>query len=282
MGGIASAALISLINVSVGTLAGVFVWRRTNLPQTIAKSLAWAISILWFALTLTWNLAAGHFRDAQAEGLAEPTIAAIDRLVASPFGFEGFYSWAMLLIGMVAALLAAHFGYNMDDPFPGYGKLGRSHDKREREYSKKVAAARGRLGDERDRAIRVAREVKDQLGVQFRERGRIRAAHGQLLRRFSQHRELLEELTNYLLKVYRDANRKARQSPPPARFDENFFLRDPELPELDELPIDERQVQEAEQALLNAIADVGAAFDNGIASFVPLDELKKGLENGEI
>lgn len=281
-GGIVAAAFVAAINVALAVCAGVFFFRRTNLPQPSKKVAAWVFIAFWFAITIAWNLAAGHFRDAQSAGVADPQMAAITLVSQRPFGFDSFYSWGMLVIGLLAAFISAYEGFKMNDPFPGYGALGHQHSERCAEYADLVSEARESLAEQRDRAIEAAQQIKDELGVQLRTRGRIHAAHAHLMRRFSEHLGRMEELANYLLQTYRNANIRSRAEPVPGYFDQAFSFPKPELPVLHEAAIDKTKIEGAETILNDGIDAVTEGFDRSIDSFTPLEELKKDLEDGAL
>lgn len=274
-GGIAAAMLVSLINVGVSTFAGIFIFPRTNLKAPGKRSFAYVLAVLWFLAMVVWNAFAGHFRDAQSAGHPNPDEASLTLLLNSPLGFEGFNSWAMFIIGMVAAAFSAYEGYRANDPYPGYGALGKQYSQREALYADLLAEAREQLAEERDRAIEKARSVKDQLDLQNRARSRILSDYKTMVHRFEQHHSQLEDLANSLIKQYQDANRKARSTPAPAYFDQPVKLPRPGLAELTVPDVDDAQVEAAGRELDAAIEQVATAFDEAIESFVSLDELKK-------
>lgn len=281
-GGVFAAALVAGINVLFATVAGIYLFRRTKLPSPAARGAAWIGVAVWLVVMSLWNIGAGHFRDAQAAGVANPQLAAMQLVASAPFHFDGLYSWGMVLIGFMAAALSANQAFEMDDPFPGYGALGRQHTNRCAEYADLVAEARDKLAKERNRAIEIAEEVKDELQAQLRVRGQILSGHARMVVRFRQHEKQLEELTNYLLKVYRDANSRARQSKAPERFERPIDFEPLDLPPLQEPALDQAKIAASDAALNQAIDEVTVAFDRSIDSFTPLDELKRSLEDGSV
>ncbi len=52
---------------------------------------------------------------------------AVGKLLRSPFAFDSFMSFFLLVIGLCGAAIAALDGYKLDDPFPGYGKRHRKY-----------------------------------------------------------------------------------------------------------------------------------------------------------
>jgi hypothetical protein len=282
IGGVVAAAFVSLLNVAMAVFAGVYLWRRTNFEQPSARAFAWLGIALWLVFTFAWNLTAGHFRDAQAAGVPDPQAAAIHLMRTTPVMFDSFYSWGMLLVGLLAAIVSAHEGYKMNDPYPGYGALGELHDNRCAEYADLVAEARESLAEQRDRAIEAAQAIKDELGIQLRQRAQVHAAHQHLIRRFEGHHAQLLELTNYLLETYRNSNRRARSNPAPEHFNKPYSLSRLPLPDLHEAPLDEAKIETAERTLNEGIDVVTSAFDNAIDSFTPLEALKKDLASGTL
>jgi hypothetical protein len=282
LGGAIAAMLIAAVNVSISVFVGKTLFPQVNLPSSPRRRLAELGIALWLVFLLVGNVVAAHYRDAKAAGVPRPEAAALDLAASRLFDFDGIYSWGIFIIGLLAAVTAARAGYRMDDPFPGYGDIGRRHKERCEDYASEVAEATGKVKLIRDEALDEAQSVKRELGQQFRERHRIVAAHSSFLRRYKEHQEYLEQTANALLSVYRQANRNARMTPPPRHFDERWTFPKTSLPELHEEPVREGDVKAAEAALDRAIDQVSAAFDQSIGSFKPLDELKQELARGEV
>lgn len=282
IGGVVAAAFVAAINVAFAVAAGRFLFPLTNLRSPGRRSLGWLGVAVWIAFVLVWNLAAAHFRDVKSAGVPNPEVAVLTYMANGPFKLESFYSWGLFAIGLLAAAISARGGYQMDDPYPSYGAIGQKHTQRCREYAALVAEAQEDLVEKRDRAIHAAQAVKDELGVQLRERGRVHAAYGHVVRRFTEHRSRLEEFGNYLFELYRNANRRARSEPTPAHFNEPFQLDPLEIPPLHEESIRPEMITAGERALDEAIEAISVAFDQSIASFTPLEELKKDLEHAPV
>ncbi|HEX8240484.1 MAG TPA: hypothetical protein VF574_12160 [Allosphingosinicella sp.] len=282
VGGVFAAAIIAFINVLTSVLAGKWLFPRTNFPPGPRRYSAYAGVAAWLIFLLVWNMVAAHYRDAKSSGVATPETAAIALTWDAPLHLESIYSWGLFIIGLLAALVSAKGGYGMDDPYPGYGDIGRRHKERCEDYADEVSQATEELSSIRDEAFEEAQSVKRELGVQFRERRRIVAGHATFRRRFMQHQDHLEQTANTLLSVYRHANREARSTPAPRHFDDRWTFSRSELPELHEEPIREEDIKGAEEALDRAIDQIAAAFEKSIRSFKPLDELKQELSRGEI
>jgi hypothetical protein len=283
IGGTVAAAFVAAINVAFAVAAGRFAFPLTNLKRPGPRWFGIALVAVWAVLfAFLWNLAAAHFRDVKSAGIPNPEAAVLASMSEGLFSLDSLYSWGLLAIGILAAAITARAGYLMDDPYPGYGAIGHKHTERCREYAALVAEAQEDIVKKRDQAIGAAQAVKDEVGIQMRERGRIHAAYGHLVRRFKEHQTRLEDFANYLLEVYRNANRRARTGPVPAHFNDRFEIERIEVPPVHEEAIRAESIAAAERALDDAIEAISAAFDKSIDSFIPLEELKKDLEHAAV
>lgn len=282
IGGVIAAMVIAALNVAVSVYVGRTIIPRTNLREQSRRVPAYIGIALWALFLIIWNLGAAHFRDAKTAGIESPEAAALQMAWANPLGLDSLYSWALFVIGILAALLSARAGYLMDDPFPGYGAIGRRHGERCEDYAEEIATANEALKGIRDHAIEEAREVKRELGQQFRERARIMAAYETFRRRFAEHQEHLEDAANNLLTTYRFANRAHRTTPVPTHFDTSWEIAKTHLPDLHDEPLREADIKAAEEALDDSVGRISEAFDGSIHSFQSLDSLKRELAHAEV
>ena len=277
LGGIVAAATVGAVNVLVAAFVGRQLWPRTNLRNAAARALAWAGVAGWIALMLAWNLLAAHYRDAKSLGVAVPERAALGMMGS---GLNSIYSYGLLAAGIVFAIWAARAGYRMDDPYPGYGERARRHEERCEEYAEEVQRASDEILDIRDDAIGEATGVREALEAQLGERAQILSAREAFRRRYDEHAEQLEQTANALLQEYRTTNISSRATPPPPHFDERWTLPRTSLPSAPAASIGDGEVRAAETALDGVVAEISSACDAAIASFEPLDELKRSLADG--
>lgn len=282
LGGLIAAIMVALINVGIAAFVGWVVWPRTQLRDKAQQLIARFGAVSWLAFVFVWNLFAAHFRDAKAAGLSDAQSAAVKSLLVSPFGLDGIYSWGLLIIGVAAALFTAWSARNSDDPFPGYGERARQHNARCEEYAEGVAEAIKNLTGTRDDAINGARNVKEVLNQQFRERDRIHNAFRRFSARCDQFQNRLEDTTNALLATYRDANTRCRTEPAPAHFHARYIVQRSHLDPLDDVEIREQDIVDANDVLRECIEELGRGFDRAINSFERLEELKAELERGSL
>lgn len=282
LGGLIAAIMVAIINVGIAAFVGWVVWPWTQLRDK-AKSLMARLGVVaWLAFVFVWNLFAAHFRDAKAAGLPDAQSAAVKSLADSPFGLDGIFSWGLFIIGVAAALFTAWSAYNSDDPFPGYGNRARQHNARCDEYAEGVAEAIRNLTGTRDDAIDGARNVKEVLNQQFRERDRIHNAFRRFGTRYDQYQSRLEDTINALLATYRDANTRCRTEPAPAHFHVRYLVQRSHLDPLHDVEIREQDIADANDALSKCIEELAQEFDRAINSFERLEELKAELERGSL
>lgn len=274
LGGVLAAAIVGAINVFVAGVAGRLLWPRKNLKGATARTLAGIGITLWIIFTLVWNLMAAHYRDAKSLGIPHPETAALGMLGS---GLDSLYSYGLVVAGIVFAITAAMAGYKMDDPYPGYGATATRHAKRCDDYVAEFEDAKHELTDIRDDAIEQATDVREELARQHAERQQILTAREAFRRRYDEYGTQLEAVANALLQEYRNANRAARSTPAPDRFETSWRLSRTPLPLPGGDGIPRSAIEAAEENLEAAVDEISTAFDEAIASFEPLDELKKRI-----
>lgn len=277
LGGVIAAAVVGAINVGFAAFVGRLVWPMTNHRSAAARLVGWTAIAAWIAATLIWNLLAGHYRDAKSLGLPSPETAALGMLGSS---LDSIYSYGLLIAGLVFAIGAAISGYKMDDPYPGYGPVARRHTKRCEDYVTDVEEATAELIAIRNYALEEATEVRLELGRQHRERQQILTYREAFRRRFEEHAVYLETTGNVLLQEYRTANRAARSTEPPERFDVAWKMPRAPLPPPPGEDVSPSAIDAAEKDLEQAINEISKAFDEAVDSFEPLDELKRRIADG--
>lgn len=277
LGGVIAAAVVGAINVGVAAVIGRAVWPLVNRREIGMRIVGWVGIATWFILTVTWNLLAGHYRDAKSLALPSPETAALGMLGS---GLESIYSYGLLIAGLVFAFGAAISGYKMDDPYPGYGSVSRRHAKRCDDYVADVEDATGELTAIRDDAVGEATDVRLELGRQLAQRQQILTHRNAFRRRYEEYAENLEATANALLQEYRTANRSARSTDAPTRFDTIWLLPRSQLPHAPGEDVPRSAIDAAEADLEQTVTDISKAFDEAIGSFEPLDELKRRIADG--
>lgn len=277
VGGFVAAVVVAAVNVGFSAFIGRVIWPYIFHRDRWKNLMALAGCMTWITLVIVWNLLAAHFRDAKALGLESPETQALQLLMTNPLGLTSIYSYGLLLLGIVFAMISAAAGFKMDDPYPNYGPIYRRHEQRCDEYAGAIEQALEQLQSIRDSRIGLLQNVRDHLRIQFAERGQILEARKALVSRFDAHLDYLETVTNSLLDHYRVANRRVRKSPAPAHFNKPWRMSKVSLPPFAELPSIEEEVEAAQVALSQSIQTISNLYNEVIESFVSLEHIKGSL-----
>jgi hypothetical protein len=129
----------------------------------------------------------------------------------------------------------------------------------------------------RDDAIEAMEEANRDLSIRRGEHDAILEGRARLVRLFAAHQSSLDRAANALLAVYREANKRQRKTPPPARFSSVFTLeRFPVEQQLLETSAREdlrRSIAESQAVLVGQVQAIHAEFEKAFASYREIDEL---------
>lgn len=240
-GGVAYAALISLINVGVfGLLAATAIRQIYHLDQ-FRKAGGYLLLLMVGTAAIGWNLAVAHYREAlppdyppQLEVVAEdattvelgiaecwrgPSEAdadgeAVCLLLSKWFSLDGFQSYMLMLIGLLMFGLAAWKWLRMSDLYPGFGQLERRRQETEKELLDERQELLEWLKDDLEAAVKQQHAIfVDPGGAWNREkkaREDLKQAHEDLC----EFAKELEEQCRSAIETYRSANREAPRTEP--------------------------------------------------------------------
>ncbi|ESQ92895.1 hypothetical protein ABAC460_01220, partial [Asticcacaulis sp. AC460] len=282
LGGFVAACIVAAINIITSALVGRAFWPKLLHKDVQQKIIGIVVISLWITFLITWNLVAGHYRDAKADGLSTPETAALGLFVQRPLLFDSLYSYGLLAAGLLFAMVSATVAFKEDDPYPGYGPIYRRHEDRCEAYADAIKESLDELKEIRDEATASATAIRSQLGAQFRERGQILVARETHRMRYREHQTYLEEMGNFLLGLYRAENVRSRSDGnTPKNFQKKWQLRRTELP-ADEVEASiDAEVVRAQEVLEASIKTIGEAYQEAIKSFEHLDKIKESLAHGQ-
>lgn len=242
--GVSYAVLISVVNViGLGLLAAVM-WRKTNNRVPMQKLAGWTCLVFVTVAAIGWNLLVGHYREALAADYppAPDTVSTVSQAEAGEPGIEacwmgpdetdadqealclflrnhirlgGFYSYMLLLIGLLAWLLGAYEWFRQDDPYPGYGKRARKRRKAEEQLSDDRAELLDTLKERHDQA---QKKLLQGFTDPVDSRRLALGAFENLNRRHRDFRDFtksLEASVRGALDIYRTNNGETRSTPEP-------------------------------------------------------------------
>lgn len=273
LGGIVAAAVVGLINIGVAVFVGRNVLPRLNLRSS-AKPIFIGLTVAWGLFLIVWNLFAAHYRDAKVAGVEGPEFAAAGMMMSSP---ASIYSWGLLILGIIFAIVAAITAYKMSDPFPDYGDVWREHEQRCADYAGEIENASDELKDLHDDASDDFTTIRTGLAQQLADQGRALTGRNAFAQRLSRFHGELEQAGRQLLAIYRDSNRAARSRPPPPHFASSFSLPPPYAPPAPEAAVTSADVERGDRILSTAQRQVSDAYLSGVQSFETLEALKARL-----
>ncbi|MDE2730965.1 MAG: hypothetical protein OXI38_06195 [Bacteroidota bacterium] len=297
---------ISLINVGALGCAAGLLFRGTRARNLYMCSAAWFGLIGVLLLAIVWNVAAGHYRDTlegaaippecleSLEDPANPTKAeinaiAICRLRNEGTSMAGFQAYLLFLMGLAFFGLATWKWWQIDDPYPGYGDIGREWTRNRDALDEKRATMLAELDQKlvvgRDKVQGVFKDPVEQWHASvaaLRERERLYRDH---LESIGWSEMELKEV----ISMYRSANQQARpaDSLPPPHWDTQFehSLDVPAPPrELQIRPVDHAlELRKSELQILQlCYSKLNATHDACACRVLTLSYISTGTEIEEI
>jgi hypothetical protein len=236
IGGVVEAATLSLFN-----LGGAVLFARYGMPRLVHRRaterivgvLALFTYILW---AITLNLLIAHFRDSYIASSGNVDMAVLwARLIHTPFILSDAESWILAFLGVAFILGAVIDARGLDDPYLGYGDIGRRREDALARYAEQKSRCLDLLQQRRDDAVNdmliAIHTLKSaEYDLHLATDG-LKRDH----RTFLAYLEHLAAVHEQLVRRYREANTRARtttQGPeyfnrPPAR---PAFLDPPPAP----------------------------------------------------
>lgn len=262
LGGAALALGLSGANVALGFLAGFLGLRYLQHRRWPPRAAGGLLAGLAALAALGLNAFAALWRE-QVEGATPLQLA--DR--ASLLGLTEPKAVVLLMLGLAVWVFATLKGYSgFDDPYPDYGKLDRAARRAEEALEEAREELRAELEAPLDAAGAQAQTIADS---QRQAVAAMRAAYertaDRLLDLAAQSRRS-GETGAALIQLYRDENRAARRTPPPAAFArppawEAEAESDPLARAAELLGAAEAQLQRLQQELAAGLASLGAKLE---------------------
>ncbi|UYN96081.1 MAG: phage holin family protein [Enhydrobacter sp.] len=225
LGAVFEAAAISVINLAIGFILGIFALRYIRLPSFLWRLPMGILTVFLVGFAIIFNVFAAHYRDAFAlvppeadNFMLEASRLALSKLISAKYALVGFQSYLMVLVGLLVVTYASYKGLAWLDPYPGYGAVYRRHLFRRNEYLRLIDELVRNLQDRKDQAIAELRESIADIRRRDEEYGVVISERSRLTHRFNSYQDSLERGAEALLAGYRGANRKARTEPQPQTF----------------------------------------------------------------
>jgi hypothetical protein len=277
LGGAAEALTFALFNIGVSFLAGTVGARELHHRNYIRKLFGLICVLCYLALAVLINLTLAHYREAAGSLVSDAGHEVLLRLRNAPLAISDVKSWLFFGIGMLCSLVAFGDSYLILDPYPGYGFLEKRRASAYEAYSRRKNELIATLLEIRDEATEILEEAGRDLSVRRSEHDAILESRSRLIRLFDAHQSHLDRTANALLSAYREANRRVRKTPPPARFAAPYVL--------EKIPLDldtearssrddlRHSIAEAQGLLVEQVRAINEEFARAFASYREIDDL---------
>ena len=247
--GTSYAVLISAVNVLGLGLVAALLLRMTRHRDPVQKMTGWTVLIVVTAAALAFNLLVGHYREAlavdyppePAPGVVASETAdagieacwrgpdeadadqeALCLFMQNPVKLGGFYSYMLLLIGLLWWVAGTIDWFKLDDPYPGYGKRDRRRKKAEEELSDRRAEMLENLTEihkgATDELGRAFTDPLDSWQLALNDFGSLDRQH----RDFAEFSTSLAASVRGALDIYRNVNVDHREAPEPPAWEAHW------------------------------------------------------------
>jgi hypothetical protein len=223
-------AIAKVVIIPIANIGGCFLWTHWLARQTLARSPARkAIGVIGCLVAAAWllglNLAVAHWRDAAGALMTgEAARAAFNGALAEPLHLRSFQSWGLFLIGCFAGAVAIWEGWNWHDPHPGYSRRAHQSEAAIAAFRAARDYAMERLRGEADAGANRLMEARRTAETSIAQRPALAHTAAGLAEDMGLFAAHLRRACDELATRYREANRRARQTPAPAHFDQPLAL----------------------------------------------------------
>lgn len=281
VGASTEAIVISFLNLGLAYFASIFGWRWMANGGFGRRFLGLLVVVAHISAAMILNLLVAHYREVSGTVVDNGGFQAVRAFLANPIGLNDFQSWILLGMGLLFALITLVDVYWMDDPYPGYGRVGRYRTQAQDKFIRIKNDIIDEIADQKDDAVSALEEARQDISKRRAEYGSIVSGRSRLFDRFETHMAHLELAGNLLLQEYRDANRSARRGRAPKRFRDKWELNRPAIDQLRPFSaISSEQLGKLYDDVSTALSQGGdalhAKYLEALMSFKNLDDLIDG------
>ncbi len=201
LGGVFQATGIAFVNISIGFLAGQFIYPLLTHVKIKYKLISFLSTLIYLSSSIIFNLLVSHYRMALAG--KDPDFAsflAIKTFIQSPLYLDNFDSWIMFFMGFLFSVLASIKSFKMDDSYFGYGKLERKYKNILDKYAKSNSQILQDLREIKDNAINLINQFKESFSQESSSIEAILLSRQKIINKFKQHLIYLEDSKQHLIK----------------------------------------------------------------------------------
>ena len=279
LGGMIAAFLVSFVNVSLGSFLGMGT-RYINCRgiNAFKKLFGFLFFFIWTGFAIYYNAAVAHYRNAleDTSKWREAGEIAIRTLVEHPASLNTMESYLLFLVGFFISIMAFLKGYNSFDPYPQYSRVTQDVINARNDYVNYLEDSIDTLAEQRDNAVDALHEARDEVTMNIQDS--VDALYGEkaLQSNLAPFLEQCDITANYLLAVYRNANKAIRKNNAPGYFKEEYAFEKfiPEAVQEDRRTKAEVQVGKVSDMVSASIKEIYAVFHNAIQEYYEIDELE--------
>ena len=286
IGGIFEAASLAILNIGFSIILTLYL-----IKQVVRNGLVWKLIglvgiLAWLGVVLVINLWLAHYREVAATFAEGAGADILVRIVENPFGLIELESWMLFAIGVLFATVTLVDIITFSDIYPGYTKRQMRWDEEQEEYKVEFDSLIQELDDIKEDYNDNLKAIGNALSSRQRELDNILSGRNRLASLYASHHEQLQRAANSLFSYYFEANRAARTTPVPERFNRRFIVSKMELSSSKSFQPREAQkikdrISEAKQILDDQVQLVLAEYAQGIRQYRNLDILNKEYAYGE-
>ena len=217
--------MFGIANVGVAFLLGCYIWRYFFHIASAQKILAIVLALPMMCFIVFLNFFLAHYRDAISK-LADNDLSALqmmtlmqklggqarDTLIQNPLVMDDFKSYLLLFVGLLASIFATKKSFELDDPYPGYGKISREQDDLASNFNDEQTFA---LKDMNDLVDDYSSQINTQLGFIKTGDSRVNTRENdkkQLFDKYNNWLTVAQSVGEALYAFYREENMKARKA----------------------------------------------------------------------
>lgn len=238
MSGGANAALvlscsIAFINVFVSFLIGMTIARQLNHFKISRRAIFGVLLALYVLFTIWLNFSVGTFRTLSQGALLEkmagtilgPTdLQELGSIAMQPWNHLSVLDptgWTLIIMGITFAAIGIGDGYQFDDVYPGYGKVGNKMTSDKQAYLTIEKKAVNEANNEYDSALKAAKTYEADDDNMRGEWSDLINECQKIYMGFSKWIILVEtNILQHCIDHYRKKNKQLRKTPAPAYFND--------------------------------------------------------------
>ncbi len=228
-------ASIAIINVVVSFLVGSILMRNINHYKKSVSNMAYFFTGVYIAFYIWINFSLGVYRTRSEDEMLKFSLTGenLDPQKLLEFGRESMQpwlyisdlnlvGWALVIIGITFASIGLYDGYQFDDKYPGYGKIGKKENAKRKTALQRIAAHKSKIvnlfNDFNNKAKSIHKIDMENIELWATEVNTFQLY-------FISYQDAVMEWESdikHIVDEYRDNNLKYRQTSAPSYFEKPF------------------------------------------------------------